>query len=33
MNKDDFRSRLLNAESNEEIVKLFAEEEAHFLEL
>jgi fructose-specific phosphotransferase system IIA component len=33
MNKDDFRSRLLNAESSEEIVKLFAEEEAHFLEL
>ncbi len=33
MNKDDFRERLLKAESSEEIIKLFNEEEEHFLEL
>lgn len=33
MNKDDFRKRLLEAESSEEIIKLFTEEEEHFLEL
>jgi fructose-specific phosphotransferase system IIA component len=33
MNKDDFRNRLIEAESSEEIVKLFTDEEEHFLEL
>ena len=33
MNKDDFRHRLVEANSAEEIVKLFSEEEEHFLEL
>lgn len=33
MNKDDFRHRLLWAENSEEIIKLFNEEEEHFLEL
>ena len=33
MNKDDFRHRLIQANTAEEIVKLFAEEEEHFLEL
>ena len=33
MNKDDFRHRLIEANTAEEIVKLFAEEEEHFLEL
>jgi len=33
MNKDDFRHRLLWAENSEEIIKLFSEEEEHFLEL
>lgn len=33
MNKDDFRHRLLWAENSEDIVKLFSEEEEHFLEL
>ena len=33
MNKDDFRHRLLGANSADEIVKLFSEEEEHFLEL
>jgi fructose-specific phosphotransferase system IIA component len=33
MNKDDFRHRLKEAESADEIVKLFSEEEEHFLEL
>jgi fructose-specific phosphotransferase system IIA component len=33
MNKDDFRHRLMEANSAEEIVKLFSEEEEHFLEL
>ena len=33
MNKDDFRHRLTDANSSDEIVKLFTEEEEHFLEL
>ena len=33
MNKDDFRHRLVEANSADEIVKLFSEEEEHFLEL
>jgi fructose-specific phosphotransferase system IIA component len=33
MNKDDFRHRLMEANSAEEIVKLFNDEEEHFLEL
>ena len=33
MNKDDFRHRLKEANSADEIVKLFSEEEEHFLEL
>ena len=33
MNKDDFRNRLLQAETADEIIKLFEEEEEHFLEL
>jgi fructose-specific phosphotransferase system IIA component len=33
MNKDDFRHRLVEAKSADEIVKLFSEEEEHFLEL
>jgi fructose-specific phosphotransferase system IIA component len=33
MNKDDFRHRLMEANSAEEIVKLFSDEEEHFLEL
>ena len=33
MNKDDFRHRLVEANSADEIVKLFSEEEQHFLEL
>ncbi len=33
MNKDDFRHRLLWAENSEEIIRLFNEEEEHFLEL
>ena len=33
MNKDDFRHRLAEANSADEIVKLFSEEEEHFLEL
>ncbi|MDY0081980.1 MAG: PTS sugar transporter subunit IIA [Ignavibacteriaceae bacterium] len=33
MNKDDFRHRLIEANSKEDIIKLFTEEEEHFLEL
>ncbi len=33
MNKDDFRHRLIEANTAAEIVKLFNEEEEHFLEL
>ena len=33
MNKDDFRHRLLEADTKEDIIKLFSEEEEHFLEL
>jgi len=33
MNKDDFRHRLTEASNADEIVKLFSEEEQHFLEL
>jgi PTS system fructose-specific IIC component len=33
MNKDDFRHRLTEAIDADEIVKLFSEEEEHFLEL
>lgn len=33
MNKDDFRHRLVEANSADEIVKLFSDEEEHFLEL
>ncbi len=33
MNKDDFRNRLLEAKDNAEIIKLFSEEEEHFLEV
>ncbi len=33
MNKDDFRHRLIEANNKEEIIKLFTEEEEHFLEL
>lgn len=33
MNKDDFRHRLMEANNSDEIVKLFTEEEEHFLEL
>ena len=33
MNKDDFRHRLTEANSSDEIVKLFKDEEEHFLEL
>ena len=33
MNKDDFRHRLTEANTADEIVKLFSEEEEHFLEL
>jgi len=33
MNKDDFRHRLREANSADEIVKLFNDEEEHFLEL
>lgn len=30
MNKDDFRERLKNAETKEEIIQIFTEEEKHF---
>jgi fructose-specific phosphotransferase system IIA component len=30
MNKDDFRDRLINADSPEDIINLFVEEEKHF---
>jgi fructose-specific phosphotransferase system IIA component len=33
MNKDDFRHRLKEANTADEIVKLFSDEEEHFLEL
>jgi len=33
MNKDDFRHRLVEANNSNEIIKLFNEEEEHFLEL
>lgn len=33
MNKDDFRHRLMEADSADEIVNLFNDEEEHFLEL
>lgn len=33
MNKDDFRHRLIEAKDSEEMVRLFTEEEEHFLEL
>ena len=33
MNKDDFRHRLIEAKNSEDIIKLFTEEEEHFLEL
>jgi fructose PTS system EIIBC or EIIC component len=33
MNKDDFRHRLTEANSADEIVKLFSDEEEHFLEV
>ena len=33
MNKDDFRHRLTEAVDADEIIKLFSEEEEHFLEL
>lgn len=33
MNKDDFRHRLMEADNADEIVKLFSDEEEHFLEL
>ncbi len=33
MNKDDFRHRLIEANSKEDIIKLFTEEEEHFLDL
>jgi len=33
MNKDDFRHRLTEAVDSNEIIKLFSEEEEHFLEL
>ncbi|HMN23854.1 MAG: PTS sugar transporter subunit IIA [Ignavibacteriaceae bacterium] len=33
MNKDDFRNRLMEANNVDEIVKLFSDEEEHFLEL
>jgi fructose-specific phosphotransferase system IIA component len=33
MNKDDFRHRLTDANTSDEIVKLFSDEEEHFLEL
>lgn len=33
MNKDDFRQRLVEANDAVEIIKLFTEEEEHFLEL
>jgi fructose-specific phosphotransferase system IIA component len=33
MNKDDFRNRLTEANNADEIVKLFGDEEEHFLEL
>ena len=33
MNKDDFRHRLTEANNSDEIVKLFKDEEEHFLEL
>lgn len=33
MNKDDFRHRLIEANNADEIVKLFNDEEEHFLEL
>ncbi len=33
MNKDDFRNRLVEAKDAQEIIKLFNEEEEHFLEL
>jgi fructose-specific phosphotransferase system IIA component len=33
MNKDDFRHRLIEANNSQEIIKLFSEEEEHFLEL
>lgn len=33
MNKDDFRNRLLEAKDEDEIIKLFSEEEESFLEL
>jgi fructose-specific phosphotransferase system IIA component len=33
MNKDDFRHRLTEANTADEIVKLFSDEEEHFLEL
>lgn len=33
MNKDDFRSKLLNAETSEEIMNVFLEEEKSYLEI
>jgi fructose-specific phosphotransferase system IIA component len=33
MNKDDFRSRLLNMKSNEEVLKLFKEEEKNYFDI
>jgi mannitol/fructose-specific phosphotransferase system IIA component (Ntr-type) len=33
MNKDDFRSRLLNASNAEEIYNIFLEEEANYFDL
>lgn len=33
MNKDDFRHRLIEAKDSEEMIRLFTEEEEHFLEL
>ena len=33
MNKDDFRHRLIEAKNSEDIIKLFTEEEEHFLEV
>lgn len=33
MNKDDFRLRLLNAETSEEIMNVFLEEEKNYLEI
>ncbi len=33
MNKDDFRHRLVEAKTKDDIIRLFTEEEEHFLEL